>query len=72
MKSCARAKYFEDAKPWNEGCDIAFPGASQNEIDQHDALALINCGCRIVIEGMVDFVENILNFEQNPIYFICC
>lgn len=51
LKSYARAKYFEDAKPWNERCDIAFPCASQNEIDQPDALALINCGCRIIIEG---------------------
>lgn len=51
LKSYARAKYFEDAKPWNERCDIAFPCASQNEIDQPDALALINSGCRIIIEG---------------------
>ena len=66
MKSYARAKYFEDAKPWNERCDIAFPCASQNEIDQPDALALINCGCRIIIEGMGDFDENILNLRKIP------
>ncbi|XP_010924923.1 uncharacterized protein [Elaeis guineensis] len=51
LKSYARAKYVEDAKPWNEQCDIAFPCASQNEIDQSDAIALVNSGCRIVIEG---------------------
>ncbi|KAL6005986.1 hypothetical protein ACLOJK_040031 [Asimina triloba] len=51
VKSFARAKYFEDAKPWNERCDIAFPCASQNEIDQADALALVSSGCRILIEG---------------------
>ncbi|KAG1346403.1 NADP-specific glutamate dehydrogenase [Cocos nucifera] len=51
LKSYAQAKYFEDAKPWNEHCDIAFPCASQNEIDQPDAVALVNSGCRILIEG---------------------
>ncbi|KAK8970132.1 hypothetical protein KSP40_PGU006307 [Platanthera guangdongensis] len=51
LKSYPRAKYFEDAKPWQEPCDIAFPCASQNEIDQSDAVALINAGCRILIEG---------------------
>ncbi|KAJ6794685.1 NADP-specific glutamate dehydrogenase [Iris pallida] len=51
LKSYSRAKYFEDAKPWNERCDIAFPCASQNEIEQPDALSLINSGCRIIIEG---------------------
>ncbi|XP_010912018.1 uncharacterized protein [Elaeis guineensis] len=51
LKSHAQAKYVEDAKPWNEHCDIAFPCASQNEIDQPDAVALVNSGCRILIEG---------------------
>lgn len=51
LKSYPRAKYFDDAKPWQEPCDIAFPCASQNEIDQSDAVALINAGCRILIEG---------------------
>ncbi|XP_008797874.1 NADP-specific glutamate dehydrogenase isoform X2 [Phoenix dactylifera] len=51
LKSYSRAKYVEDAKPWIERCDIAFPCASQNEIDQPDAVALVNSGCRILIEG---------------------
>ncbi|XP_020691243.1 NADP-specific glutamate dehydrogenase [Dendrobium catenatum] len=51
QKSYPRAKYFDDAKPWQEPCDVAFPCASQNEIDQPDAVALINAGCRILIEG---------------------
>uniref|UniRef100_A0A804ICP2 glutamate dehydrogenase (NADP(+)) n=1 Tax=Musa acuminata subsp. malaccensis TaxID=214687 RepID=A0A804ICP2_MUSAM len=52
LKSNPRAKYFEGAKPWSEQCDIAFPCASQNEIDQPDAVALINSGCQILIEGV--------------------
>ncbi|KAF3324591.1 NADP-specific glutamate dehydrogenase-like isoform X2 [Carex littledalei] len=43
--------YVEDRKPWNERCDVAFPCASQNEIDQSDGLSLVTSGCRIVIEG---------------------
>lgn len=51
VKTYTRAKFFDGAKPWNEHCDIAFPCACQNEIDQDDALALVNSGCRILVEG---------------------
>ncbi|XP_076884974.1 uncharacterized protein LOC143534355 [Bidens hawaiensis] len=50
-KTYARAKYYDEAKPWNERCDVAFPCASQNEIDHSDAISLVNLGCRILIEG---------------------
>lgn len=50
-KTYARSKYYDQAKPWNERCDIAFPCASQNEIDQSDAINLVNSGCRLVVEG---------------------
>ncbi|XP_043706518.1 NADP-specific glutamate dehydrogenase-like [Telopea speciosissima] len=50
-KTYARSKYYDEAKPWSERCDIAFPCAAQNEIDQSDAVNLVNSGCRILIEG---------------------
>nr|GEY70127.1 NADP-specific glutamate dehydrogenase isoform X1 [Tanacetum cinerariifolium] len=50
-KTYARAKYYDEAKPWNERCDVAFPCASQNEIDHTDAINLVNSGCRILVEG---------------------
>ncbi|KAJ1411141.1 hypothetical protein SESBI_21384 [Sesbania bispinosa] len=50
-KTYARSKYYDEAKPWNERCDIAFACASQNEIDQSDAVNLVNSGCRILVEG---------------------
>ncbi|PWA62965.1 amino acid dehydrogenase family protein [Artemisia annua] len=50
-KTYARAKYYDEAKPWNERCDVAFPCASQNEIDHSDAINLVNSGCRILVEG---------------------
>jgi len=51
LKTYSRAKYFDEAKPWSERCDIAFPCASQNELNHADALSLVNSGCRILIEG---------------------
>ncbi|KAL6568224.1 hypothetical protein OROHE_003908 [Orobanche hederae] len=50
-KTYARSKYYDELKPWNERCDIAFACASQNEIDQSDAINLVNSGCRILVEG---------------------
>ncbi|GMP35033.1 hypothetical protein CsSME_00007660 [Camellia sinensis var. sinensis] len=50
-KTYARSKYYDEAKPWTERCDVAFPCASQNEIDQSDAINLVNSGCRILVEG---------------------
>lgn len=50
-KTYARSKYYDEAKPWSERCDVAFPCASQNEIDQNDAINLVNSGCQILIEG---------------------
>ncbi|CAI9114274.1 OLC1v1014955C1 [Oldenlandia corymbosa var. corymbosa] len=52
-KTYARSKYYDQAKPWGERCDIAFPCASQNELDQSDAINLVNGGCRVVIEGSI-------------------
>ncbi|KAK4590966.1 hypothetical protein RGQ29_021244 [Quercus rubra] len=50
-KTYARSKYYDESKPWNERCDVAFPCACQNEIDQTDAINLVNSGCRVLIEG---------------------
>jgi glutamate dehydrogenase (NADP+) len=44
-------KYVEGARPWNEKCDIALPSATQNEISEDDAKALIANGCFAVSEG---------------------
>ncbi|KAI5422710.1 uncharacterized protein LOC127076427 isoform X2 [Lathyrus oleraceus] len=50
-KTYARSKYYDEAKPWVERYDLAFACATQNEIDQADAINLVNSGCRILIEG---------------------
>ncbi len=54
IKECAKefkCEYFDKQKPWNIKCDIAFPSATQNEIDEADAKALIKNGCIAVGEG---------------------
>ncbi|XP_024527051.1 NADP-specific glutamate dehydrogenase [Selaginella moellendorffii] len=50
-KRYSKARFYEDAKPWGEKCDLAFPCATQNEINHSDALALVNAGCQVLIEG---------------------
>jgi glutamate dehydrogenase (NADP+) len=37
--------------PWSVPCDVAFPCATQNELDVDDARTLIANGCRLVCEG---------------------
>jgi len=43
--------YFPDQRPWSVACDIAIPCATQNELDEDDAEALIDNGCICVVEG---------------------
>jgi len=38
-------------RPWSVACDLAFPCATQNEIDAADARQLVANGCRLVAEG---------------------
>ena len=45
------AEYREDKRPWDIKCDCAFPGATQNEIDENDAKTLLKNGCYVVAEG---------------------
>jgi glutamate dehydrogenase (NADP+) len=45
------AKYLPRQKPWKVPCDLAFPSATQNEIDKSDAETLIKNGCICVSEG---------------------
>lgn len=46
-------KYVSDARPWgiDAPIDMAFPCATQNEIDEKDARELISHGCKYVVEG---------------------
>lgn len=54
IKDCMsdfKCKYYENKRPWNVKCDVAFPSATQNEIDEKDAKELVKNGCIAVGEG---------------------
>ena len=44
-------QFFEGKRPWNVPCDIALPCATQNELDENDAKALLSNGVTCVAEG---------------------
>lgn len=64
--------YFEAGRlPWEVKCDIAFPCATQNEIQESDAKKLVKNGCICVVEGanMPTRPEAIRVFQQARILF---
>jgi len=66
------AKFTANAKPWgNVDCEIAFPCATQNEIDESGAKALAKSGCFAVFEGanMPSTSEAIGTFKKSNIIF---
>ncbi len=44
-------EYFDGQRPWGVKCDVAFPSATQNEINKEEAETLIKNGCKVVSEG---------------------
>lgn len=65
-------EYFEAGKwPWEVKCDIAFPSATQNEIQESDAKKLVKNGCICVAEGanMPTRPEAIKVFQQAKVLF---
>jgi glutamate dehydrogenase (NADP+) len=44
-------EYFEGEKPWGVACDLAFPCATQNELNLEDAKKLLNNGMILLAEG---------------------
>lgn len=44
-------QFFEGERPWKIPCDVAFPNATQNELDANDAKTLLKNGCLCVAEG---------------------
>jgi glutamate dehydrogenase (NADP+) len=61
-----KCKYYEGKRPWGVKCSVAFPSATQNEIDVNDAKELLKNGCVCVSEGAnmpstPDAVEQFIN-----------
>ena len=51
LKYRPSAKYTEGSSIWHIPCDIALPCATQNELTETDAKALVQSGCIAVAEG---------------------
>ncbi len=64
-------KYYEGERPWKIKCDLAFPSATQNELDEYDADRLIKNGCIAVGEGanMPSTIKAIERFRVAKILF---
>ena len=43
--------FHENARPWHIQCDLAFPCATQNELNEVDATNLAKNGCQAISEG---------------------
>jgi glutamate dehydrogenase (NADP+) len=74
IKECVKefkCEYFEGKKPWGVKCDIAFPSATQNEIDVNDAKALVKNGCIAIGEGanMPTTPEGVEVFQKAKILY---
>ncbi|MBI0126541.1 NADP-specific glutamate dehydrogenase [Bifidobacterium sp. W8101] len=66
------AEYHEGCKGvWTVPCDIALPCATQNEIDEESAKALVANGCTVVCEGanMPSTPEAIQVYQDNKVLY---
>lgn len=65
------ATFHEGKRPWEVKCDIAFPCATQNEIDLNDAKTLISNGVRAVCEGanMPSTLDAMKEFQNAKVLF---
>ncbi|MCA9850288.1 MAG: NADP-specific glutamate dehydrogenase [Dehalococcoidia bacterium] len=66
-----RARYLADGNIWQVPCQLAFPSATQNELNGHDAAALVKGGCVAVAEGanMPSTPDAIRVFQEASIAF---
>jgi glutamate dehydrogenase (NADP+) len=64
-------EYYEGAKPWIIKADLAFPSATQNEIDEEDAHKMAKNGVFAVAEGanMPSTPEAIRIYKENKILY---
>jgi glutamate dehydrogenase (NADP+) len=64
-------EFFEGQRPWGVPGDIAFPSATENEIDGDDAASLIDNGVRVVSEGsnMPSTIEAVHRFQESRILY---
>jgi glutamate dehydrogenase (NADP+) len=66
-----KAKFLPDIRPWHVPVDVALPCATQNELNEEDAAALVKNGVICVAEGanMPSTAEAVKCFERGGILF---
>jgi glutamate dehydrogenase (NADP+) len=66
-----KCEYYENMRPWGVKCDIAFPSATQNEINEDDAQNLVKNGCIAIGEGanMPTTPEGVKVFQDAKILY---
>ncbi|MCR5583934.1 MAG: NADP-specific glutamate dehydrogenase [Lachnospiraceae bacterium] len=72
LETHPNAEYHEGCKGvWTVPCDIALPCATQNELDEESAKALVKNGCKVVAEGanMPSTKEAVEYFLKNKVLF---
>jgi glutamate dehydrogenase (NADP+) len=71
VKEHPSAEYFDGTGIWKIKCDIALPCATQNELNEEDAKALVANGCFAVGEGanMPSTPEAVKVFLANKVMF---
>ena len=64
-------EYVANGEPWDYPADIAFPSATQNEIDAKEAQKLVDNGVKAVSEGanMPSTIDAINIFLENKVLF---
>ncbi len=62
---------FSKGRPWSVPCDLAYPCATQNEIDEQDAEELVKNGCFGIFEGanMPTTIEAVTVIQNNKLLF---
>ncbi|QWG08562.1 NADP-specific glutamate dehydrogenase [Flammeovirga kamogawensis] len=65
------SSYHEGERPWGIKADLAFPSATQNELDDKDAEKLMANGCILVCEGanMPSTIGAVKVFEKHKIMY---
>ena len=65
------AKYIAGKRPWEIKCDVALPCATQNELNEDEAKALVANGCKCVAEGanMPTTPDAVIVFHKAKILF---
>jgi glutamate dehydrogenase (NADP+) len=70
-KRYPEAQFLKGTTPWTIPCDLAFPSATQNEIDGNDARQLLKNGCIGIAEGanMPSDLDAVHEFRKAGIFY---